>query len=98
MIANAGLDAKLTPKLLGTVNFNYLRFHHVEPIQEVLFQNTIHQEIGWDYAFGFQYRPYLNEQWIIQGGFSALVPGQGLKDIYGSPVIYSGFLLVKFAF
>jgi hypothetical protein len=97
-IYNAGLDAKLTPKLLGTANFNYLRFHRVESVQKLLFQNTIHQEIGFDYSIGLQYRPFLNEQWIIQGGFSVLVPGQGLKDIYTSPTIYSGFLLVKFAY
>ncbi len=97
-IYNIGTDAKFTPKLLGTFNFNYLRFHRVESVQKLLFQNTIHQEIGYDYSLGFQYRPYLNEQWIVQGGISALVPGSGLKDIYTSPTIYSAFLLVKFAY
>ena len=97
-IYNLGADAKLTPKLLGTANFNYLRFHRVESVQKLLFQSTIHQEIGYDYSIGLQYRPYLNEQFIIQGGFSVLVPGQGLKDIYTSPTIYSGFILVKFAY
>lgn len=97
-VYNAGVDAKLTPKLLTTANVNYLRFHRVESLQAVLFQNTIHQEIGYDYSIGAQYRPYLNEQWIIQGGFSVLVPGQGLKDIYTSPTIYSGFIAVKFAY
>lgn len=97
-IYNVGADAKLTPKLLGTVNFNYMRFHRVESLQGVLFQNTIHQEIGYDYSFGVQYRPFLNEQWIVQGGFSVLVPGSGLKDIYTSPTMYSGFILVKFAY
>jgi len=75
-----------------------MRFHRVESLQAVLFQNTIHQEIGFDYSIGAQYRPYLNEQWIIQGGFSVLVPGQGLKDIYTSPTIYSGFIAVKFEY
>jgi hypothetical protein len=97
-IYNAGADAKLTPKLLGTFNFNYLRFHRVESVQKLLFQSTIHQEIGYDYSMGVQYRPYLNEQFIVQGGFSVLVPGKGLKDIYQSPTIYSGFILVKFAY
>lgn len=97
-IYNAGIDAKLTPKLLTTANFNYMRFHRVESVQKLLFQNTVHQEIGFDYSIGLQYRPYLNEQFIVQGGFSVLVPGQGLKDIYTSPTIYSGFILVKFAY
>ena len=77
---------------------NYLRFHRPESIQQSLFQQTIRKEIGWDYSAGFQYRPYLNEQWIILGGLSVLVPGQGLKDIYTSPTIYSGFLAVKFVY
>lgn len=97
-IVSAGADAKLTPKLLTTLNVNYLRFHRPESVQQVLFQQTIGKELGWDYSVGFQYRPYLNEQWIILGGFSVLVPGQGLKDIYTSPTIYSGFLAVKFAY
>ncbi len=97
-IATVGADAKLTPKLLTTFNVNYLRFHRPESIQQTIFQQTIRKEIGWDYSAGFQYRPYLNEQWIILGGVSVLVPGQGLKDIYTSPTIYSGFLAVKFAY
>lgn len=97
-IYSAGADAKLTPKLLGTINFSYLRFHRTEPLQLALFQNTIRNEIGFDYSFGAQYRPYLNEQFIVLGAFSVLVPGQGLKDIYTSPTIYSGFVAVKFVY
>jgi hypothetical protein len=97
-IYNVGADAKLTPKLLGTVNFNYLRFHRPEAIRQALFQATIRPEIGYDYSFGAQYRPYLNEQFIVLGGMSVLVPGRGLKDIYTSPTMLSGFVAVKFVY
>ena len=80
------------------MNFNYLRFHRPEAIRQVIFQGTVRPEIGYDYSFGAQYRPYLNEQFIVLGGMSVLVPGRGLKDIYTSPTIYSGFILVKFAY
>ena len=97
-IVNAGADIKLTPKLLGVLNFNYLRFHRPESIRQVLFQSTIHNEIGYDYSIGAQYRPYLNEQFIVLGAMSVLVPGKGLKDIYTSPTILSGFVAVKFVY
>lgn len=97
-IYNVGADAKLTPKLLGVFNFNYLRFHRPESVRQVLFQSTIRPEIGYDYSIGAQYRPYLNEQFIVLGGMSVLVPGRGLKDIYTSPTILSGFVAVRFVY
>ena len=94
----AGTDAKLTPKLLASLNVSYLRLQHPEPVQQLLFQNTIRKELGWDYSVGAQYRPYLNEQFIILGAVSVLVPGDGLRDIYTSPTIFSGFVAVKFVY
>ena len=106
---NAGVDADLTPKLTASFNVNYLRFQHVAPLEEVLFQTGIHKDIGWDYSLGFNYRPPLSENMVLVFGVSALNPGAGFKDIYSSDcagegcgaaskMLYSGFVGVKLTY
>src|SRR6185436_6906218 len=81
---NLGLDADLTPKLKGIVNLNYLQFHHTETLEGLLFQPGIRRSIGLDYGAGVVYRPFLNENTIVAGGISSLIPGVGFKDIFTS--------------
>jgi hypothetical protein len=106
---NFGVDAELTPKLRGVVNLNYLRFHHTETLEELLFQPGIRSDIGFDYGVGFLYRPFLNENTIVSGGYSSLIPGVGFKDIYSSncsgvgcgakgKFLYSAFVKLKFTY
>jgi hypothetical protein len=106
---NLGLDADLTPKLKGIVNLNYLQFHHTETLEELLFQPGIRRSIGLDYGAGVVYRPFLNENTIVSGGISSLIPGVGFKDIFTSncsglgcgtkgKVLYSAFVRVKFTY
>jgi hypothetical protein len=108
-IYNTGLEAELTPKLRGFANLNYLHFHHTEPLEGILFQPNIRKSIGFDYGLGVLYRPFLNENWIIQGGFASLIPGAGFNDIYtsncdgqgcgkSSKVLFSSFIRVKFTY
>jgi hypothetical protein len=108
-IYNTALEAELTPKLRGIANLNYLHFHHTEPLEGILFQPDIRRSIGFDYGLGVLYRPFLTENWIIQGGFSSLIPGAGFNDIYtsncsgqgcgkSSKVLFSSFIRVKFTY
>lgn len=83
-LAGLFFDFKLTQKLSFDVNCNYLRFAHTEPLELVLFQPNIHREIGWDYGLGFRWRPFLNQQILIEAGAAGFEPGQGFKDIYSS--------------
>ena len=97
-LANAGTDFDLTPKLRGFVNVNYLRFERTETLEQILFQSPIHHGIGVDSSFGVRYRPPLTENISITAGAAALVPGQGLKDIYTGKVMLSIFTDVRFQF
>jgi hypothetical protein len=97
-LANAGLDAKLTPKLRMTANANYLRFDRTEVLEAVLFQSGIKHSIGVDVAGGLQYRPLLNDNMVLTGGFGVLLPGSGLKRIYPDKMLYSGFVLMRVLF
>jgi hypothetical protein len=97
-LANLGTDFDLTPKLRGFVNVNYLRFEDTEPLELLLFQAPIHHTIGVDSSLGVRYRPPLTENVSITAGAAALVPGQGLRDIYTGKMMFSLFTNVKFQF
>jgi hypothetical protein len=98
LLYNAGVDFDVTPKLRIITNVNLLQFVHTQPIQLLLFQNHIHDNIGADYGVGFVYRPPLSENIVIEGGVAALSPGKGLREIYTGSTLVSAFGLIKFQF
>ena len=108
-IYNVGAEAELTPKVRLILNANYLRFHHTEPLEGILFQPNIRNDLGWDYGGGFLWRPKLTENWVIQGGISSFMPGNGFDDIYTSncsgqgcgqksKLLFSSFVRVRFTY
>ena len=56
----------------------------------------MHHHIGTDLSLGIEYRPYLNNNCIIMGGISGLIPGQGFKDIYNPLVGRVGNFFASF--
>lgn len=97
-VYNAGIDANLTPKLKGFVNVNYLQFDRTEPLTYLLFQSPVHRSIGTDSGLGISYRPPLTENMVLTAGVSSLVPGLGLRNIYNSRVLVSGFAMLTLVF
>jgi len=95
---NAGADFKVTPKITAVANVNYMRFHHIDPLELLLFQPRIDPSIGFDYNLGLVYRPPLSENIVITGGVAALTPGTGLREIYTSKTLLSAFTSVRFQF
>ena len=98
LLWNAGLDADLTPNLKAVTNVSYMRFHHTEPLQYLLFQSAIPVSMGFDYSIGFIYRPLLSDNMVFIGGVSGFTPGSGLRKIYTSQTLYSAFSGIKFQF
>jgi hypothetical protein len=47
---------------------------------------------------GAEYRPPLSENIILRGGVSALLPGDGFKQLYSAQVLFSLFGNVRFQF
>jgi hypothetical protein len=95
---NAGIDAELTPKLRGFVNVNYLQFDRTESLAYLLFQRPVHRGIGTDPGIGITYRPGLTENMAVTAGVSTLVPDLGLRNIYDSRVLISGFVNLRLQF
>jgi hypothetical protein len=63
---------------------NYLRFDKTGALELLLFQPGIGKSIGLDLGAGFLWRPLLNENVLIEAGFTGLLPGAGFDDIYAS--------------
>ena len=98
MLLNAGMDAKLTPKLRSTVNVNFARFHRTEVLEAVLFQDAIPHAIGIDTGLGLQYRPLLSDNVVVTGGAGFLTPMRGFKDVYTGRTLLSGFVGLRLLF
>jgi hypothetical protein len=97
-LANAGVDAKLTPTLKLVTNVNYLRFVRTEPLELLLFQAPIRHGIGMDASSGVVWRPPLSDNVVITGGFAVLPPALGLREIYQSKTLLSGFGTIRYQF
>jgi len=98
MLFNLGADFNLTPKLRAFANADYLRFDRTEPLELVLFQRPIDHGIGTDFGVGVEYRPPLTENIVVRGGASALLPAEGLKQLYNGQTLFSLFANVRFQF
>jgi hypothetical protein len=79
---NLGVDLDLTPKLRMLNNCNFLWFDEPNVLQTFVFQDHIHRTIGVDLSTGFEYRPLLSNNIIIEFGVSTLIPGEGFRDLY----------------
>jgi len=97
-IYNVGTDFDITPKLKMLANVSWLRFADTEVLKELEHDNKIGRDIGLDYSIGLQYRPFLNNNAIVNFGAAALTPGNGFRDLYSSETLYSVFLGVTLAY
>jgi hypothetical protein len=81
-LINLGMDAEVTQKLRLIGNVNFLWFNQTEVLKTFVFQNDISDHIGTDFSLGGEYRPRLNNNIIITGGASFLLPAGGFRDLY----------------
>lgn len=84
ILLNAGMDFEVTPKTRVITNVSYLWFENTVPLEIFTFQDGIDNRIGTDLSIGCEYRPFLNDNVILIGGFSTLIPSEGLDDLFGS--------------
>lgn len=91
-IFNLGYDAEITPRLKAVTNANYIRLASTEPVEALLQQNKIKEDMGVDVSLGMIYRPTLSQNIVITGGAAAFFPLDGFKAIYNSETQYSAFI------
>ena len=98
LIYNLGWDAIWTQKLRSFANVSYLQFDKTEVLQILLFQSEIDKAIGIDTSIGFEYRPWLNDNVIIQTGVSVFTPSQGFENILTSDTLYTPFAVLTLTY
>jgi hypothetical protein len=81
-LINAGIDFEVTPRMRVISNANLLWFDQTEVLEQFVFQDDVDAFIGADLSLGVEYRPHLNNNIIIVGGVSGLIPGVGFRDLY----------------
>lgn len=91
LLFNLGVDIEVTPKLKLIGNASYLRFINSSSMELLVQDNQIDEDIGTDLSVGVLYRPFLNQNVIINAGAACMIPGQGFKDLYTSDTLYSFF-------
>jgi hypothetical protein len=89
-LITTGLDVEVTPRLKAIFTGNYIRLATSEAVEQILFQDNIREELGYDLSVGLRYRPFLSNNVVIVGGAAGFIPGQGFKDIYenGDPLYH----------
>ena len=89
LLLGAGADFDVTPKIRASVNINQLWFDDPAVLEAARNQGPIAKDIGQDLSLSFIYRPMTSQNIILRLSASALMPGQGYKDLYGSEIPYS---------
>jgi hypothetical protein len=100
-LLGVGADADLLPTLRVLGNVSLLRFNETEVLGVLRNQRPPAEEIGTDLSLGLQYRPLFSQNIVISGSFAALLPGKGLRELYGDEKtlpLYSGLLNVILAY
>jgi hypothetical protein len=90
LMANLGATAELTQTLRAIANVNYLRFINTEPLEILLKQPSIRNDIGLDVSLGIEYRPFLSNNIIVRGFGAILQPWGGFVDIYQPSTLVPG--------
>jgi len=89
ILLGAGADFDVTPKIRVSVNVNQLWFDRTEVLEAARNQGRIARSIGQDVSLSVIYRPFTSQNIVFRVAASALLPGDGFKDLYGSETPYS---------
>jgi len=108
ILVNVGTEVRITPRLTGVANGNYLWFHNTDSLEQLLFQNSIDTSIGLDLGAGVVYRK-AGGGLVVAGGLTALLPTIGFDDVFrsfchvpgcghGRKKLYNAFLELRVAY
>ncbi len=87
-----GADFELTPQSRVSTNINQLWFDDTATLEVARNQGPIDRSIGTDVSVAWIWRPFATQNAILRLSAAALVPGDGLKNLYGSDDTYATVL------
>lgn len=79
-----GADLDVTPQLRVIGNASRLWFDNLSSLATLRNQRLHSTAIGTDLSIGVQYRPLFIQNIVLNASFAALLPGDGLKELYGN--------------
>jgi len=98
LLLGAGADLEITPRIRASVNINQLWFDDTAVLEAARNQAPIDSDIGQDVSLAVTYRPFTSQNVVIRVAASALLPGDGYEDLYGSDTPYSVLINLLLAY
>ena len=89
VLAGAGIDMEVTPKIRASLNVNHLWFDDTAVLEAARNQGNIDRNIGRDLSIAITWRPLTSQNIVLRIAGSVLVPGDGYKQLYGEESNYS---------
>ena len=99
-LVGAGADFDLTPELRLTGNASWLAFDETAILETLRQQAGVDEEIGFDLSAALVWRPLFSQNVVVRASAAALLPGEGLDDLYGDryDVLWSALLNVALVY
>ncbi|HVO26802.1 MAG TPA: hypothetical protein VMW56_24595 [Candidatus Margulisiibacteriota bacterium] len=88
LIFNLGASAEVTQTLRAVANVNYIRFVDTQPLELLLKQPSIRNDVGVDMSLGFEFRPLLSNNIILKPFVAVFQPVAGFNDIFQANTLY----------
>ena len=88
LMLNVGATADLTQKVSLVGNATYIRFVDTKPLEILLKQPAIRDDVGIDLSLGVEYRPFLNNNVVVKGFGAILQPFGGFSDVFETNTLY----------
>lgn len=83
-----GADFDITPQSRVSTNVNELWFDQTEVLEVARNQGRIDRHIGTDASVAWIWRPFATQNAVLRLSGAALLPGEGMKNLYGDDDIY----------
>ena len=85
-LLGVGADFDVSPRMRVISNVNYLEFDNLSTLAVLRNQQLHSTRIGTDVSVGLQYRPHFTQNIVLNASIAALLPGKGLRELYGNAV------------
>ena len=91
-LIGVGADFDLTPQSRLSTNVNHLWFDKTGILEVARATATVGRDIGTDVSVAWIWRPKFTQNIILRLSAATLLPGSGLKDLYGTDTKYYSVL------
>jgi len=91
-LIGVGADFDVTPQSRLSTNINHLWFDKTEILKAARATSAVDRNIGTDVSVAWIWRPHFTQNVILRLSAATLLPGKGLKDLYGTDTKYYSVL------